>query len=517
MYTASPFRRRRNRPAHRIQARLQVEHLEDRAVPANFVVNTLADVVNPADGLTSLREAITAANADAVHDIITFAPGLSGTLTQSILGAGEDNNATGDFDILQPVSIIGPGADKLTIDAFGEDRVFDVRAAAAGQSVIFSGLKITGGNADIGAGVNSDFGIDLTLANVEVTGNEASSNGGGVLDEGGVLTVFYSSIVGNNCAVEGGGIFVFQGALNLGDSTVSGNEATSIGGGMFISKATGNLRNSTIAANTASSSGGGLFVSGSTVALTSTIVAGNTDADGFPDVFGAVQAASADDLIGDGNGLTGISAGVNRNLIGTPAHPIDPLLGPLQNNGGPTRTRALLAGSPAIDHGSNPEGFFTDQRGFSFARLVGAGVDIGAFEFVPPAVQPPPAGQPPAGAGPSAQAFSAAADFLTRFKSAGTLAAFAVGDTTGDSTADIVVAFRLKSGKLAMITFAGTDGHIAELFFAFKGPLARSSRVRVVLVNLDADPALESGLIVSGGGPGVPHISAFKPDGTRVR
>ena len=76
------------------------------------------------------------------------------------------------------------------------------------------------------------------------------------------------------------------------------------------------------------------------------------------------------------------------NLIGTTADPLNPMLGALANNGGPTQTMALLPGSPAIDAGSNAlavdangNPLTTDQRGAGFPRIVGGTVDIGAYEF----------------------------------------------------------------------------------------------------------------------------------------
>src|SRR5262249_34310098 len=86
-------------------------------------------------------------------------------------------------------------------------------------------------------------------------------------------------------------------------------------------------------------------------------------------------------LIGDGTGMTGLVNGVNGNQVGTAANPIDPRLGPLADNGGPTLTHALLPGSPAIDAGNNAYATDFDQRGPGFPRIVNGLIDIGAFEF----------------------------------------------------------------------------------------------------------------------------------------
>jgi hypothetical protein len=101
------------------------------------------------------------------------------------------------------------------------------------------------------------------------------------------------------------------------------------------------------------------------------------------DVVGTVLGTSANNLIGVNTGLAGIANGVLGNLIGNPIVPINPLLAPLANNGGPTQTHALLAGSPAINAGFNFSGQLTDQRGGAFSRSVGL-TDIGAFEVQPP-------------------------------------------------------------------------------------------------------------------------------------
>jgi len=114
-------------------------------------------------------------------------------------------------------------------------------------------------------------------------------------------------------------------------------------------------------------------------------VAGNDLGDGTEDdISGTVVASSDFNLIGVDTGLSGISDGVNDNQIGTSGSPLDPLLGPLADNGGPTLTNTLLPGSPAINAGNpsivfNPAEF--DQRGAPFVRVVGGQIDIGAFEL----------------------------------------------------------------------------------------------------------------------------------------
>jgi hypothetical protein len=134
--------------------------------------------------------------------------------------------------------------------------------------------------------------------------------------------------------------------------------------------------------------GGGLFHNaGGTFHVRNTIVALNlVDSGGTgPDVFGAFTS-QGHTLIGDGTGGTGFTKGVNGDIISNSLNPIDPKLGPLAKNGGPTKTHAPLAGSPAIDAGDNAGAPVADQRGIGFARNKDgngdgvAVVDIGAFE-----------------------------------------------------------------------------------------------------------------------------------------
>ena len=116
-----------------------------------------------------------------------------------------------------------------------------------------------------------------------------------------------------------------------------------------------------------------------TTNLGNTIIAGNTAGTG-PDVYGGITS-QGNNLIGETDGSSGW---VGSDLTGTIAAPLDPMLGPLGNDGGPTQTMGLLPGSPAIDAGNNaliPSGVTTDQRGTGYPRIVNGTVDIGAFEF----------------------------------------------------------------------------------------------------------------------------------------
>ena len=135
--------------------------------------------------------------------------------------------------------------------------------------------------------------------------------------------------------------------------------------------------------------GGGLRATVTNATIHNTIIANNTAStpvQGYDDVYGTLQSTGSNNLIGINTGLTGMSDGVNGNMIGTSVAPLDPKLGVLRDNGGVTLTHALLPGSPAFDAGNialsiDAQGspLTTDQRGY--ARVYGTNVDIGAFEW----------------------------------------------------------------------------------------------------------------------------------------
>src|SRR5207247_3015655 len=182
-------------------------------------------------------------------------------------------------------------------------------------------------------------------------------------------------------AGEGGGIANDYGTVYFDNGTVSGNvssgSAGTVGGGMFNDSGSLSLTYSTIASNVVSGGflqdGGGLFNFWGSVELKSTIVAANAaTVDFFSGEFGYILSYGFN-LFGSTSGPITPELGDQFNISAAALK-----LGPLQNNGGPTFTHALLCGSPAIDAGDNTDAPATDQRGF--ARIVGGIIDIGAYE-----------------------------------------------------------------------------------------------------------------------------------------
>jgi predicted outer membrane repeat protein len=232
--------------------------------------------------------------------------------------------------------------------------------------------SIVGGNTGIGgSGIFNNQGT-LSLSDSTISGNTADNVGGGIYNNKGTLSMTRTTVSGNSAtALDGGGIYNNKGpTVSVINSTISGNFANQgLGGGMFNNGSTVTIANTTFMGNSAANSGGGIYLGGTTLNLTNTIIAGSPG--GICLNQGGTLATNSHNLIQDGS--------CGPMLTG------DPKLGPLQNNGGLTSTRALLAGSPAIDAGDDsvtgsPLSLGTDQRGTGFPRLSGAHVDIGAFE-----------------------------------------------------------------------------------------------------------------------------------------
>jgi len=333
-------------------------------------------------------------------------------------------------------NVILDGEGNLTVDAHHAHRVFSV---ASGVTADLRGMTVTGGRATevLGEGGGIYNAGDLTLTNSTVSGNTAYDGGGIHNDSQSMLTVTNSTMSGNS-ASRGGGIFSW-GTVTVINSTVSGNAAYSNGGGVYNGGG-GTLTNSTVSGNTAvyngggiestgaltvtnstvwgnSASGGGgirnagtLTVTNSTVSgnsasrgggihntrwgeltLTNSTVSGNSaewDGGGVFNDFGGqltlarslVDGDCEGDITSNGYNIESPANTCGFDQQGDQPNVPDPMLGPLQFNGGLTETHALLPGSTAINRipGDACE-VDTDQRGVT--RPQGPACDVGAFEL----------------------------------------------------------------------------------------------------------------------------------------
>ena len=238
-----------------------------------------------------------------------------------------------------------------------------------------------------GGGVTNLLGR-VTVRGSTISGNTVHGDGGGIATTTGAVRVSGSTLSGNSAGGNGGGIVNVTGsALTVRESTISGNKAGADGGG--IANPTGGqvgVSGSTISANTAGRRGGGFATANPTVpqVVTGTILAGNHAHDGGPDCAGTLTSGGGN-LLGSGTGCTWLRRGHTADLLGTAAAPRDPLLGPLQDNGGPTHTQALLPGSPALDaipaHTAACPAGAQDQRGLTRPYPAGGACDSGALEM----------------------------------------------------------------------------------------------------------------------------------------
>jgi hypothetical protein len=384
--------------------RPRLEALEERCQPTTFTVVLTTDTGGSGGQMVSattgdLRYCISQADAThtATHDTIVFSNAVFGTpqtiTLDSTLGPLVVNDA-------HRLTIKAAALGRVTVSGGDATEVFDV----AGGTVAMRNLVISHGAAS-GGGINNSGNLTLTDCildhdeaadggginnggNLTLTDCTLSNDGalaGGGINNGGTATLTDCTLSNDLAAGDGGGI-VNGGVLTLTNCTLSNNRGD-LGGGDFggggidnFGKAT--LTNCTLS-NNSNFSGGGIANSGSgaTLNLTNTIVAGNS-APTNPDIDNTGTVMTADhNLIGDGSG-SGISNGTNGNQVGGNGNSvIDPRLGPLANNGGPTQTLALLPGSPALGKADNAAAPHTDQRGHVRLDEDGETTDIGAFEL----------------------------------------------------------------------------------------------------------------------------------------
>jgi CSLREA domain-containing protein len=327
-------------------------------------------------------------------------------------------------DNAQPATFQRIEVTNNTAQVYGGGLFLSGKAVMIIESDISGNRTLTAPNGYVGGGgIFKSSGDPFTIERTRITGNESAMNGGGILLSGSPLIITDSIVSDNKAGRAGGGLSAGSVGVEMRRTTVAGNEAMTSGGGIHLSGGRGGrsliLADSTISENTAhevgggiNSSGFGLQISNSTISTNSADVSGGgIYASGVPASLIAhstiafnVADADGDDIGGGG----GIAAGTpspmvleNTIVVGNldanegPSDVMGVLeskfslisvgaefLGPLADNGGPTKTHALLPGSPAIDAGDPaamgiPE---FDQRGGPFNRVFGAATDIGAFE-----------------------------------------------------------------------------------------------------------------------------------------
>lgn len=352
-----------------------------------FLVTTTND-----SGAGSLRQAVANANALPGTDTITFSDGTGGTVNFTDAAQDTITLTTGPLSLASEMTVLGTGADKVSVSGNNSSRVFEV--TLAGKATII-GLTGTRGNASSRGGCIDNFG-ELHLRSVVLTSNSTIDGAGAIYNDG-PLTIRDSELSDNECAGSGSGSgagAIYSGrALQVINSTISGNRVVSSvfglnAGAIHISGGPHDpiqIFHSTITANSASGTGsaGGIVYMADQFAIGHCIVAGNVnDRDMYSPVVGV--GSWGHNLIGKSSGTFGWVA---SDLLGTTLAPLNPVVGALLANGGPTRTHAVLTGSPAINAGNaafDPNAYnpplANDQRGAGFLRAIGT-VDIGAFEL----------------------------------------------------------------------------------------------------------------------------------------
>ncbi|MGZ7042839.1 MAG: choice-of-anchor Q domain-containing protein, partial [Thermoanaerobaculia bacterium] len=332
---------------------------------AQFQVSTLAD-----SGAGSMRDAVAQANAAAGADQIVF----TGAATSGTIALASE------IAITDELTLTGPGTRALSITSSG--RIFNVTSGILNVSLTDLTLENANASGNGGAILGASAGINLDR--VALLGNQATGEGGALYctigAAPGLLTIRNSTIAGNH-ANKMGAFAAYGCSVEIENSTISGNTATDSNGAAFLAFSSFELRNSTVFGNSANFVGGIHFQDGSgPMNVVSSIVAENTDQTGINDLnrtgnstVNASNSLFSEVFVPADNVINGTDT---NNLIG-----VNPLLGPLANNGGPTDTRLPTAASPVIDQGANPNALPYDQRGPGFPRQMLAGVDMGAVEF----------------------------------------------------------------------------------------------------------------------------------------
>jgi uncharacterized repeat protein (TIGR01451 family) len=317
-----------------------------------------SDGVGP-DGLPIITSAITIHGNGATITRDTSAPAFR------LIEMGGGSSLTADHLTLSQGNSAGP---------LGGGAILNLNAAVTLTNSSVSANIAANVGTSPGGGI-SNFAT-VTLTNSTLSDNSADGPGGGIYNSTSGTATLTNSTVSGNGSNSGGGIANSGGTLRLTNTTLSTNSAGSFGGGGINNEdgGTATLTNTTVSANGTSGAGGGIenVGSGSMVTLTNSIVANSTSGG---NCSGNALTDGGYNL--DSGTTCGLSAATDKNSV-------DPQVGPLQGNGGPTSTMALASTSAAIDAvpaGTNGCGttITTDQRGVP--RPQGSGCDMGAYEF----------------------------------------------------------------------------------------------------------------------------------------
>ncbi len=340
---------------------------------------------------------------DSLRDVIAqVCAGSTITFDQSLFFSGPIELTSGELAINKTLTIQGLGADRLAVQRGANSADSRILNVSGNAEVRINGLTIANGKSSSGFGGGILNTATLYLSDDAITGNSAVFGGGGIHNNGGTMSLRNCTVSGNITNNGSGGI-LNSGTLSFNRSTLSGNVAQNGNGGGLVNTGTATITRSTIANNSATGAGGGIHGPSGTINMGDTIVALNTAPSG-PD-FNAILTSQGFNLIGEHDGLL-FAKGFASDKIGVTAAQLK--LDVLQNNGGPTMTHALLAGSVAIDAGF-ASGGTTDQRGLprpvDVANVPNAtgsdGSDIGAFELQSAMVTPTPTPGPTATPSPT--------------------------------------------------------------------------------------------------------------------
>ncbi|HAH49236.1 MAG TPA: hypothetical protein DCM07_31235, partial [Planctomycetaceae bacterium] len=317
---------------------------------------------------------------------------------QSRSGGGIFNNNTTlsilDSRFTENQALVTPGKEYLSAVGGAVFNSYAVATAAGEMDTLIANTEFTGNYADnAGAAIQQSFGF-ITINNSLITENLVGTSGSGIHNSFGQMTVHQSTISNNKSLGNGSGISN-NGTLLLSESTVAGNIATYFGGGVYISSdGTTTISNSTLSGNQSARDGGALYANtNQPLSIINTTITGNSAVRGggiradnvIPALTNSIIAGNTADLEPQlYSNYTNVNSIVQDSIVGL----LDPVL---SDNGGPTKTHALLPGSAAIDAGDNTAataaGLTTDQRGESSSRIVDGTVDIGAFEVQAPFAQ----------------------------------------------------------------------------------------------------------------------------------